>query len=204
MIALARSYVTPEQYLQQEDLAEFRSEYWNGEIVAMSGGAPRHNRIIRNLNRRLGNQLDGSPCEPFASETRVRVRECNTYFYPDALIVCGTPEYEQGGAEMLLNPTIVFEVLSSSTEAIDRGSKFACYRTLPSLQFYILIQQDAPIVEMYARQADDTWLLTVLKGMDATLLLNNAGVVLPFSEIYQNVVFPPPLEISPAENPPND
>ncbi len=204
MTALARSYVTPEQYLQQEDLAEFRSEYWNGEIVAMSGGTPRHNQIIRNLVRRVGNQLDGSPCNLFLGDTRVRVRECNTYFYPDAFIVCGQPQYEEGASEMVRNPTVVFEVLSSSTEAVDRGSKFACYRSLSSLQLYILIQQDAPIVEVYARQPDDTWLLTVLKGMETTLRLDLAGVTLPFGEIYQDVTFPPPLEMSPVEGPPND
>ena len=204
MTALAHNYVTPEQYLLQEDAAPFRSEYWNGEIVAMSGGTHRHNQVGRNLVRCLGNQLDGSPCQLFYIETRVRVVECNAYFYPDAMIVCGPPQYEESATEMVRNPTVIIEVLSSSTEAIDRGRKFACYRTLPSLQVYILIQQDAPIVEVYARQPDETWLLTVLTGMDATLLIQLAGVALPFREVYQDVVFPPPLEMFPVEDAPND
>lgn len=204
MTALAYGYVTPEQYLLQEDLAEFRSEYWNGKIVAMSGGTPKHNQIGRNLALRLGIQLDRSPCKLFLTETRVRVPECNTYFYPDAMIVCGTPEYEAGEAEMVRNPTVIFEVLSPGTEAVDRGRKFACYRSLPSLQLYVLIQQDAPAIELYARQPDDTWLLTPLTGLEATLFLNTVGVTLPFTEIYQDVVFPPPLTISPVEQTPND
>lgn len=204
MTALARSYVTPQQYLQQEDLAEFRSEYWNGEVVAMSGGSPRHNQIIRNLALGLGIQLRGSSCKLFLDQTRVYVSECNTYFYPDVFIVCGQPQYEEGASEMVRNPTVIIEALSSSTEAVDRGRKFACYRSLPSLQLYILIQQDASAIEMYARQTDDTWLLTPLTGMEATLLLNLVGVTLPFSEIYQDVTFPPPLEMSPVENAPND
>jgi Uma2 family endonuclease len=187
----AKKFVSPQQYLIREQQAELRSEYWNGEIVAMVSGSPAHNRILRNLTRRLGNQLDGSLCEAYASETRVYMPQCNAYFYPDALIVCGDVQLQDGVTETILNPTAVIELLSPTTETADRGRKFACYRTLPSLQFYVLIQQDAPAIEVYAQQADNRWLLTVLTELEATLALETVGVVLPFSEIYQGVDFPP-------------
>jgi len=200
MVALSsKKRVSVQQYLASEPQAEFRSEYWNGEIVAMAGGSPAHNRILRNLTRRLGNQLDGSVCEPYASETRVRVPECNAYFYTDALIVCEGALLDDGLTETVLNPTVIVEILSPTTESADRGRKFACYRTVSSLLLYVLIQQDAPAVDVYARQADARWLLTALTGMESTLALEAVGVSLPFSEIYQGVEFPPHLAISDDE-----
>jgi Uma2 family endonuclease len=191
-VAPQKPYISPEEYLAQERMAEVRSEYWNGEIVAMAGGSRNHNRILRNLTRRLGNQLEDGPCEPFSSETRVRVPACNTYFYPDALIVCGETLYEDTEAETLLNPSVIVEVLSPGTEAADRGRKFACYRTLPSLKYYLLIAQDALEIDLFTRQEEGQWLLTALTGLEATLVLEEIGVVLPFTEIYQSVEFSPP------------
>lgn len=179
----------PQEYLQRERLAEARSEYWNGEIVAMAGGTRSHNRILRNLTRRLGNQLDNSPCEPFASETRVFVPECNSYFYPDALITCREAQYQDSRLETLLNPVLIAEVLSPSTEAADRRGKFDCYRTLPSLQYYLTIEASAPAIDLYARQAEGRWLYTPLRGMDAVLEIEPIGVALSFLEIYQGVEF---------------
>ena len=188
--------VSPQQYLEQEEQAEFRSEYWNGEILAMSGGSAAHNRILRNLTRRLGNQLDGSTCDSFASESRVRISECNAYFYPDAFIVCGGAQTEATQMETVLNPVAILEVLSPSTEATDRGRKFACYRTLASLQYYVLIEQARPAIDLYTRQPDGGWLLTILSGPEAMLSLETVGVALPLSEIYQRVEFTPPVETS--------
>jgi Uma2 family endonuclease len=112
MVAEQRKpFISPDEYIALERTAEYRSEYWNGEIVAMGGGTRNHNRIVRNLPRRLGNQLEESACEPFASETRVRVPGCNTYFYPDVQIVCGEAHDEDTEAETLLNPTVIIEVL---------------------------------------------------------------------------------------------
>ncbi|HLK61126.1 MAG TPA: Uma2 family endonuclease [Chthonomonadaceae bacterium] len=199
-----KPYISPEAYLAQERAAEFRSEYWNGEVVAMAGGSRNHNRIIRNLIRRLGNQLDGSSCEAFASETRVRVPECNVYFYPDILIVCDGAHYEDTEAETLLNPTVIMEVLSPGTEAADRGRKFACYRTLPSLILYVLIEQDAPNIDLYTRQADGNWLLTALSGLESVLALDPPSASLPCIEIYQAVEFPPQRGLMLAESFPTE
>lgn len=201
MVALAsQKYASPPQYLEGEAQAETRSEYWNGEIVAIAGDSPAHNRILRNLTRRLGNQLDGSACEPYASETRVRVPECSAYFYPDALIVCGNVQLEEGQLETILNPTVIMEILSPATESADRVRKFACYRTLVSLQFYVLIQQDAPAIDLYVRQPDNRWLLIPLTGPEATFTLESLGISLPFAEIYQGVDFPSQSTI-PTEEP---
>jgi Uma2 family endonuclease len=190
MVAIPKPpYITPQQYLEQEQTAEVRSEYWNGEIVAIAGGTRNHNQIIRNLNRRLGNLLEGSPCKPFSSETGVRVSDCNTYFYPDAIIVCGEAEYEETEAETLLNPTVILEVLSPSTEAADRGRKFACYRTLASLQYYLLIEPDMPAIDLYTREANGIWQFSTLTGLDAILTLDRLGIALPLTEIYQAVEF---------------
>lgn len=192
MVAVpSKPWISPQQYLALEDHAEFRSEYWNGEIVAMAGGSPAHNRIVRNLARRLGNQLDGTACEPYLLETKVRVSDCNTYFYPDILIACGPIELEEGATEAVHNPIAIIAVLSPSTESTDRGYKFACYRRLPSLQWYILAQTEAPFLEVFERQPDNRWMLSELNGLDATLNIEAAGVSLRLREIYEKVAFPP-------------
>jgi Uma2 family endonuclease len=197
MVAASRKrFVPPNEYIARERKAEFRSEYWNGEMIAMAGESRNHNRILRNLTRHLGNQLDGSPCEPFSSETRVRVPECNSYFYPDALIVCGEGRYENVEAETLLDPAAIMEVLSPATEAADRGRKFACYRTLPSLMYYVLIEQDAPGIDLYVRQEDGRWLLSSLSGLEAMLVLDRIGVSLRLADIYERISFA-------SENTPN-
>jgi Uma2 family endonuclease len=180
---------SPAEYIARERVAESRSEYWDGEIVAMAGGSRSHNRIVRNLTRWLGNELGDGPCEHFASDTRVRVPECNTYYYPDLVIVCGDADYEDAEAETLLNPTVIFEVLSPATEAFDRGHKFDCYRSLSSLTHYILVEQSKPGVYLYTRQSDDVWLLSPLHGADATLTIEAAGIALPFARIYERVDF---------------
>lgn len=181
--------ISPEEYIACERCAASRSEYWDGTIVGMAGGSPAHNRIVRNLTRRLGNQLDGTNCEAFASETRVLVPACNAYFYPDIAVSCGSAEYEAGEAETLLNPAVVIEVMSRGTEAADRGRKFACYRALPSLRYYILIEQDAPALDLYIRQDNDTWRLVPMHGLEAILTITAAGITLPLTEIYERVAF---------------
>ncbi len=146
---------------------------------------------MRNLTRRLGNQLDGVGCEAFASETRVLVPACNAYFYPDIAVVCGSAEYEAGEAETLLNPIVIIEVLSRGTEAADRGRKFTCYRALPSLRYYVLIEPNAPALDLYIRQDNDYWLLVPVRGLEAVLTITAAGITLPLTEIYERVVFAP-------------
>ncbi len=196
---LQSRWVSVEEYIACERSADARSEYWDGAIVGMAGGSPVHNRIVRNLARRLGNQLDGTSCEPFASETRVRVPACNVYFYPDITVVCGDAEYEIGEAETLLNPAVIIEVLSRGTEAADRGRKFACYRALTSLRYYVLIEPNAPALDLYIRQDNDAWLLVPIRGLEADLTIAEAGIILPLTEIYERVIFAPQTNI-PADD----
>ncbi len=193
MSSLPKARFTPEQYLELERKAEHKSEYWNGEIVAMAGASLSHNRITLNIGRKLGNQLDGSPCEPFVNDLRVRVSPTK-YLYPDVAITCGDPVFEDAELDTLLTPQVVVEVLSSSTANDDRGIKFAFYRQIESLTDYVMVSQAEPLVEHYARQDNNHWLLAVLRGMDAVLHLPSIGCELPLSEVYARVVFPPAAE----------
>src|SRR5438105_575412 len=136
MVAYAKKpYITPEEYLQRERDAVTKSEYWDGVIVAMSGGSPAHNTIAFNIAGELKPQLEGGTCRGFSSDQRVQVRACNRYFYPDASVVCGRPQYENiDGVLSLQNPVLIVEVLSDSTEKADRGEKMRCYQMLGSLR----------------------------------------------------------------------
>src|SRR5579883_412044 len=153
MIAHAKQpYITPEAYLERERVAARKSEYYDGIIVAMAGASPDHDRIAVNLLRHLGNQLEGTPCEPFSSDMRVRVPAYNRYFYPDVSVACGEAQFEAlSGVRSLLNPRLIVEVLSASTEKNDREEKYDCYRSLDSLAVYLLIAQDRPRVEIFTR-----------------------------------------------------
>lgn len=185
----AEYFVTPADYLALERRAETKSEYLNGTIYAMSGASRNHNRITVNLARRLGNQLSGKPCEPFINDMRVKVSPTGLYTYPDVVIVCGDPRFEDNQVDTLLNPTVIIEVLSDSTEAYDRGEKFAHYRALESLTDYLLVAQDKPRIEHYQRQADGQWLYSVADGMEAQTDITAIGSVLRLIEIYDRVEF---------------
>ena len=183
---------TPAQYLQWEQAAETRSEYYDGVIVAMAGGSPEHSAIIHDLTLELGAQLEGRRCQGFGSEQRVRVPACNRYYYPDYLVVCDTPQYENiRGVLTLLNPTLIVEVLSPSTEQSDRTDKWECYQTLDSLVTYVLVAQNRARVEAYTRRPDGTWSYTSAKGLDAELALDSIECRLRLARIYRRVTFPP-------------
>ncbi|HZP85004.1 MAG TPA: Uma2 family endonuclease [Chthonomonadaceae bacterium] len=185
-------YVTPEEYLERERAAETKSEYYDGVIVAMAGASPEHDRIAVDILRHLGNQLERSPCEPFSSDMRVRVPTCNRYYYPDVSVACGGSQFEAlVGVRSLLNPKLIVEVLSESTEKNDRTDKYDCYRTLASLATYVLVAQDRPRIEVFTRQPDDTWRHEVAKGLEAVLALPAIGCELKLADIYARVEFPP-------------
>lgn len=177
---------TPEEYLAFEEEAEERHEYWDGEIVAMAGGSPAHNAICFDLAAALGPQLRASGCRGFTSDQRVRIPLENRYVYPDLAIVCGPPELDEDD-RTILNPTLIVEVLSPSTESKDRGPKLFGYRSLPSLRGCLLVAQDRTWVEHWSRQADGRWLVTELADPAATLDLPEIGSRLPLSEIYQDL-----------------
>ena len=200
MVALPKPpYIPIESYFEREDAAVCKSEYFDGEVVAMAGGAsPAHICITTNLTRLIGNQLEGKPCEPFDSDMRVRVPECNAVFYPDLTVTCETPRFADTRLATLLNPTLIFEVLSPSTDRADRGIKFDCYRTLDPLNAYVLVYQDEPRLDLYTRQPDGAWQYETTKGPQATLRIESVACELRLADLYARVEFKatPVLEIS--------
>jgi Uma2 family endonuclease len=183
-------FIAAADYLTLERQAETKSEYLNGCIYTMSGASRNHNVITVNLARRLGNQLSGRPCQPFVADMRVKVSPTGLYTYPDALVVCGKPRFEDAQVDTLLNPTVIIEVLSDSTEAYDRGGKFAHYRTLESLTDYLLIAQNEPRIEHYCRQADGAWRYVAADSLQAQVEIATIGCVLRLGEVYERVSFP--------------
>lgn len=192
------AHITPHEYLERERKAETKSEYYGGELLPMAGASKEHNRIAGDTFGELRNQLKGSACEPFTNNMRVRVPACDRYFYPDVIVVCGEPRFEDAELDVLLNPILIIEVLSETTEAADRGEKFACYRTLESLTDYVLISQSAPYLEHFTRQPDNRWLLTTAEGREGHLALPSIGCELRLSEVYARVF--PSAETSTPDN----
>jgi Uma2 family endonuclease len=179
---------TPEQYLAMERKADFKSEYDGGYITAMSGASTEHNLIAGNLHGEVRFQLKGRPCVVFMSDMRLCVSPTGLYTYPDVMAVCGDRQYLDAEVDTLLNPTVIVEVLSASTESYDRGRKFRHYQHLPSLQEYVLIAQDEVSVERYTRRGDD-WVLSVFTRLDDTLRLTSIDCEIPLREIYDKVEF---------------
>lgn len=180
---------TIEDYFAVEQATDYRNEFVDGQIIAMAGGSLAHNRVERNVLGQLEQQLRGQPCEPFSGDIRVKAGAAGHYRYPDVSVVCGPPEIERTPLDTLVNPTVLIEVLSPSTEADDRGAKTRAYRLIPSLQEYLLIAQDRPAVEHYQRRANG-WLLTDYSGLDDCVPLPSISCTLPLRDIYARVTFP--------------
>lgn len=186
-MSVAAQRMTAAEYLAWERQADARHEYLNGEIVAMAGASEEHNLIVANLIGELRTRLRGRGCRAYPNDMRVRVLETGLYTYPDVTVVCGEPLFEDAHRDTLLNPTLIIEVLSPSTEAYDRGAKFAHYRELSSLKEYVLIAQDRVSVERYVRQQENEWLLSAFSDPAGALSLASVGCDLPLSEIYYQV-----------------
>jgi len=189
MTALQKSFYTPEQYLALERQASYKSEYVNGGIFAMAGASREHNQIAFNIAGELHGQLKNRPCLAYINDMRVKVNATGLYTYPDVAALCGEPQFEDEQMDTLLNPSIIIEILSPSTEAYDRGDKFAHYRRLSSLMEYVLIAQDKVRVEHYIRQ-DKRWVLTELGSLDDKLGLVSIQCEIPLREIYAKVDLP--------------
>jgi Uma2 family endonuclease len=187
--AALKTRYTPEQYLTLERKAPFKSEYHDGCIHAMSGASREHNLAAGNIFREISTQFKDRPCEVYVSDMRVRVNPTGLYTYPDVVAVCGEPQFEDSELDTLLNPTLIVEVLSPSTEAYDRGEKFADYRRLASLKEYVLVSQDRVRVERYVRQGDE-WLLTELSRLEDSLRLASIRCDVALSEIYRKIQLP--------------
>ena len=191
MSAQAQPLLTPAQYLEAERRAEFRHEYYNGHIYAMSGGLYQHGQIIGNLTTELNNALKTRPCSVVPNDLRLRVSPDGLYTYPDVVVVCGDPRFADDRRDTILNPALIVEVLSPSTEAYDRGFKSAQYRTLESLEEYALVSQTEPRVEVFRRQAGPHWLLSEAIGIEAVCHFESLDCAVPLSEIYAKVTFSP-------------
>ena len=200
MVAMPVPRCTPAEYLKYEREAEFRSEFLDGHIVATAGGSPAHDSISGNVFASVHGQLRGGPCRPYTSGMRMGVRPVNSYFYPDVAIVCGEPLFDDDWRDTILNPTVVIEVLSPSTEAFDRGDKFAAFRQLDSLREYVLISQDKRRVELYRRQAEGTWILIEASAPESELRLESVQCHIPLADIYESVEFSPPPPISASQS----
>lgn len=188
---LEKRCYTPLEYLEHERDAEFRSEYDHGEIIPMAGASKEHNSITFDFARHLGNQMDGTSCQGWAQDMQVRVPECDKYYYPDIVVACGTPFFEDDAAvDVLMNPTLIIEVLSPSTEQKDRGEKFDCYETLESLTDYVLISQTEPRIEHFSRQKQGVWQFVVARGLNAVLELPAIECSLRLADVYSRITFP--------------
>lgn len=191
MSALQKTYYTPEQYLEMDRQAERRSEYVNGEIMEMAGASREHNLIVTNLVRELSGLLRGRPCETYSNDMRVKISPAR-YTYPDVVVACNGPEFEDSAVDILLNPFVIMEVLSPSTENDDRSWKFFHYRQLETLTDYVMLSQYQSLVEHYTRQPDGRWVLTELRGPASVLRLPSIGCELPLPAIYERVEFASP------------
>ncbi len=185
----ATSFLSPEEYLALERSSELRHEYVDGQMVAMTGASRNHSLIVTNLSGELRQQLKGRLCEVHTSDLRIQVSATGLYTYPDVVVVCGEPRFEDAHVDTLLNPTLIIEVLSPTTESYDRGRKFEQYRTLESLQEYLLVSQDRPRVEQFLRQDGNVWLFTEVAGLDQTVSLPSIECQVAVAEIYEKVAF---------------
>ena len=191
MSAVPENRFSLEEYLLRESVAEYKSEFYQGEIFAMTGGTPTHNDISVNVVTSLKNALRGSGCRPSASDQRIRIPANGLCTYTDASVVCGDRKFDDKDKDAITNPVVIFEVLSKSTERYDRGKKFHLYRELDSLQEYVLVSQTEAQVERFVRQDDGNWLLTILKGVDAVLEFASLDVSLTLAEIYEDIELQP-------------
>ena len=182
-----QTYFTPEEYIALERKADYKSEYFDGHIIAMSGASRAHNHITGDIFYGLYPQLIGHGCDIFSSDMRVRPSLGDAYFYPDVVVVCGEPEFEDDAFDTLLNPIVIVEVLSPSTEAYDRGAKFTRYKQVASLQEYVLVAQDKVCVEHHRRHGPQ-WVLNHYRALEDMLPLPAIGCELPLRDIYARVI----------------
>lgn len=179
--------VTVEEYLAAEREAETKSEYINGVVYAMTGASLNHVKVVSNLTIELGLQLRGRPCSVLSNEIKVRMPDSRKFFYPDIAVLCGEPQFHDERTDTILNPVLIIEVLSKSTEAFDRGDKFLAYQRLDSLREYLLVSQDKALVEQFVKQSDGKWAYTAVIGRESSLQLPSVECALELSAVYDKV-----------------
>jgi Uma2 family endonuclease len=187
MSSSSKTFLTEEEYLAIERQAEFRSEYLAGETFAMVGASRRHNRIVTNLVVALDNQLRARPCNVYSNDMRMKVQSTGLFTYPDVVVTCGEEEFADGEHDTLLNPLVVIEVLSDSTEAYDRGKKFENYQSIESLKEDLLVSQHSLRVEHYTRQSGRNWIYREAHEAEETIVIQSIECELSLEDIYLKV-----------------
>lgn len=182
-----RTLLTEEEYLAIERRAEFRSEFHGGEMFAMAGASRRHNRIVTNLVSALDNQLRERPCNVYSNDLRVKIPNTGLFTYPDLVVTCGEEMFADDEQDILLNPLVIIEVLSDSTEAYDRGKKFEHYQSIESLSTYMLVSQSSARVEQYVRREGGAWLYTEAHEDDSVVRLEAILCELRLEDVYAKV-----------------
>ena len=190
MAALPSPLVTVAKYLELDRCAERGSEYYDGAMYPIETSGQNHGRIQINLFKVLDSALENSPCELVGATVRVRIPNSARYTYPDVIVSCGGVMFEDTKDDTLLNPKVLFEVLSPSTEGFDRGKKFEYYRSIPSFEEYVLVSQNRLFVERFRRQGQFSWQFEEIRGMDGVLKLESLGIEIPVREIYAKIVIP--------------
>ena len=178
---------TSEDYLTLERKAERKSEYFNGEIFAMAGASPQHVLIVTNVVSELRGQLKTGPCTVYSTDLRLKINATGLYTYPDVIVVCGEPQFDDDYKDTLLNSTLIVEVLSESTKNYDRGAKFEQYRMIESFIEYVLIAQDKRHVEHFVRQAGNRWLFSETNRLEDTIELTSIACNLMLTEVYDKI-----------------
>jgi Uma2 family endonuclease len=186
-LAQKKTRYTKEEYLALEEQAEYKSEYYNGEIFAMAGGSHNHSVICVNLNWRLGEALINKDCIVLDSNMKLDIAKTNLFVYPDAMVVCGEIEFFENRTDIIKNPVLIIEILSPSTQAFDRSQKFAYYRSVPSVQEYVLVSQTEPRVEVFYKQDEKTWIYTVAEGLEEAIVFQTIQQEFALKDIYQKV-----------------
>ena len=186
------------EYLQIERESLDKHQFYQGEMFQMAGASRQHNRIVTNLIREVSSRLKGGPCQVYPSDLRVHIPSTGLYTYPDVTVVCGEEDFIDDHVDTLTNPTVIFEVLSDSTEKFDRGAKFRHYRSVASLRAYVLVAQNEACVDLLERIDEGHWKFTPVAGLEDTLHIETLNCDLPLAEIYANVEFPLPTEASDA------
>lgn len=189
MSAIPKTKLTPEEYLEFERKSEERHEYFNGEILAMSGAKRNHNKITTNLGGLAWQHLKGKDCESYSNDMRVFVPKTGFYTYPDLVVVCGEPKFQDDVFNTLLNPVLLIEVLSDTTESYDRGKKFQHYRSIESLQEYVLVSQDEARIEKYIKQGDGFWVLSEAVGLNSEIEFSSIECRVALKEVYDKIDF---------------
>ena len=186
MATQPKTLVTLDDYLEAERRADYKSEYYDGEIFAMYGGTHDHSRLSARLTMIFGRLFDS--CEIFDSNLKLYLEQTRQCVYPDSMVLCGQPEFLDNRKDVILNPTLVAEVLSPSTESYDKRIKAFLYRSIPSLKDCLLVSQDRPYIEHFSRQSNDSWLIKQYADLCATIPLTDLGIELSIAEIYRNIL----------------